>query len=192
MAMSLHVQRRLPKAQGDHKFWDGIVAGDIDTMRTEFVGHDELPKVIDPPTSWCKYQRSAVDWNYPMVLDPANFPRRYELKCPSQRAFNAHVVRSRKSAMTTVRALKRSTLELADRILDDPSPPLQYGSATAKRAAVALRNWDRQAESSSRGTLTFQAFARKFMGPAGILGGFAVPFDLKHLTTPAASDRALP
>jgi acyl-homoserine-lactone acylase len=125
-----------------------------------------------------------------MVLDPAKFPA-----YTADRSYSFRTMRSirmlheaQKITFDDLIRLKHSTrLELADRIVDDlVAAAEQHGSETAKRAAVVLKSWDRQAENASRGTLLFQAFARKFMGPQlDAWLGFAVPFDpAQPLTTP--------
>jgi acyl-homoserine-lactone acylase len=63
---------------------------------------------------------------------------------------------------------KHSThLELADRVVDDLVAAAEtHGTPLAKQAAAVLKAWDRRAENDSRGTLLFEAFALKFLGPA--------------------------
>ena len=181
----------LPKrSKGDHEFWDGIVPGDTsETMWTGIHSYEELPKVIDPPTGWVQ-NTNDPPWTgtFPLVLDPAKFPaytsdRRYSFR--TMRSIRM-LSEAQKISYDDLIRLKHSTrLELADRIVDDlVAAAEQHGSETAKRAAAVLKNWDRQAENSSRGTLLFQAFARKFMGPQlDVRQNFAVPFDLNHLLT---------
>ncbi len=183
----------LPKRpKGDVKFWDGIVPGDTsETMWTGIHSYDELPKVIDPPTGWVQ-NTNDPPWTgtFPMVLDPAKFPAYTSGRQISFRSMRSirMLSEAQKISYDDLIRLKHSTrLELADRIVDDlVSAAEQHGSDIAKRAAVVLKNWDRQAENTSRGTLLFQEWARKFMGPLfDSWKGFAVEFDLAQpLTTP--------
>ena len=183
----------LPKRpQGDLKYWAGIVPGNTSkTLWSEIHTYDELPKVIDPVIGWVQNTNNPP-WGttYPSTLNPADFPAYVADTTLSFRTMRSLRMLGEHPTFdwNELLACKHSTrLELADRILDDVLKATEaQGNALARQAAEVLRKWDRSAESDSCGTLLFEAFAKRFLGP-NLMGrdGFAVPGDWREpLTTP--------
>ena len=157
----------LPKrSQGDLAFWAGIVPGDTSsTLWTEIHPYEDLPKIIDPPSGWVQ-NTNDPPWTgtFPLALDPAKFPaytagRDYSLRTArSLRMLHE----DDKVTFEELVADKHSTrLELADRLLPD-----LLTAAAGTPAARVLAEWDRSTENTSRGAILFEAFARRFLGPA--------------------------
>lgn len=172
----------LPKrAHGDLAFWAGVVPGDTSsTLWTGIHPYEELPKVIDPPTGWVQ-NTNDPPWTgtYPPTLDPGKFPA-----YTATRDYTFRTMRSLRMlteddqiSFDELVAYKHSTrLELADRILPD-----LLKAAAGTRAAEVLAKWDRSVDNSSRGALLFEAFTRRFLGPAlTSKANFAVPLDWKQ------------
>ena len=184
----------LPKRkQGDLKYWSGIVPGDTsETLWNAYHSYEELPKVIDPPNGYVA-NTNDPPWNaaWPNSLDPKSYPAYIAPVNATFRAERSLQMLSETPKFTYEKFLedKHSTRAgLADRILPDLIAAAdQYGNDSAKRAAEALKKWDRHVDQDSRGAVLFYAWATRFMGPTlGSQAGFAVPFDLKQpLTTPA-------
>ena len=172
----------LPKrSKGDLKYWAGIIPGDTsETLWTGYHTYDELPKVIDPPTGWVQ-NTNDPPWTatYPIVLDPSKYPaytagRDYSFRTMrSIRMLHEHD----KISFEDMVALKHSThLELADRVVPD-----LLKAAEGTKGAEILKTWDREANNDSRGTLLFEAFARRFLAGTN----WSVPLkNSDPLTTP--------
>jgi acyl-homoserine-lactone acylase len=183
----------LPKrATGDLKFWAGVIPGDTSaTLWTDVHTYDELPKVIDPPSGWVQ-NTNDPPWSatYPRTLDPKKFPAYFPGTDFTFRTARSLQMLNDDAHMTFdgLAEHKYSThVTLTDRILDDLLAAVAaHGTDLAKKAAAVLAAWDRAAESDSRGTLLFEAFALKFMGPAlASRQGFAVAQDATQpFTTP--------
>ena len=190
----------LPKRrQGDLAYWAGIVPGDTSaTLWTDVHPYEDLPKVIDPPAGWVQ-NTNDPPWTstYPLALDPAKFP-----PYAAGRDYSMRTARSLRMLHEDERitfdeliANKHSTrLELADRLVPD-----LLEAASGTKAAAVLAQWDRSTENESRGALLFEAFARRFLGPAlTSRANFAVPLDParpfdtpRGLKDPAAARRML-
>lgn len=190
----------LPKrSQGDLAFWAGIVPGDTSaTLWTDVHPYEDLPKIIDPPAGWVQ-NTNDPPWTgtYPLAIDPGQFPA-----YAAGRDYSLRTARSLRMLHEDDRitfdelvAYKHSTrLELADRVLPDL---LQAAAGTP--AAEVLAKWDRTTDNASRGALLFEAFARRFLGPAlTSRANFAVPLDPQKpfdtprgLKDPAAARRML-
>lgn len=183
----------LPKRpSGDLKTWAGIVPGDTSaTLWTDIHPYEELPKVTDPSTGWVQNTNNPP-WlgTYPATLDPKAFPPYLADTSLSFRTMSSLRMLHENTSVTWDEfvADKHSThLELADRVLDDLiAAAEQHGTPRAREAAVVLRAWDRRTENDSRGALLFEAFAKKFLGPALTnRSGFAVAADwTQPFTTP--------
>lgn len=182
----------LPKrASGNLAYWAGVVPGDTSaTLWTEVHPYEDLPKVIDPPAGWVQ-NTNDPPWTSSMPpLDPTKFAPYTAGRDFTFRTSSSIRMLSAKDKLRfdEVVANKFSTrLEFADHILDDlVAAARQRGTARAKQAADVLAAWDRQAEATSRGTLLFENWARRFAGAAFTNKTvFAVPQKADEpLTTP--------
>ena len=136
--------------------------------------------MIDPPTGWVQ-NTNDPPWTatYPIVLDPSKYPaytagRDYSFRTMrSIRMLHEHD----KISFEDMVALKHSThLELADRVVPD-----LLKAAEGTKGAEILKTWDREANNDSRGTLLFEAFARRFLAGTN----WSVPLkNSDPLTTP--------
>jgi acyl-homoserine-lactone acylase len=179
---------------GDYRYWQGIVPGDrSDLISSTIVPYDQIPKVFDPPTGWVQ-NSNDMPWTsvYPMVLDSTKFAPGFAApQGITQRAQRGIRILSgftgRKMTFADVKAGKLSTrVETADQFVDDlVATARKIGSDRAKRAALVLEKWDRQAENASDGMLLFYKFMQEAGGGFANIGGFAVPTDDRRpLTTP--------
>src|SRR5262245_24459137 len=152
---------------GDYRFWQSVVPGDrSDLIATDIVPYDQIPKVIDPPTGWVQ-NSNDMPWTsvYPMQLDSTKFAPGFAAPMGiTQRAQRGIRILSgfagKKMTFADVKAGKLSTrLETADQFVDDlVGTARAVGTERAKRAADVLEHWDRQAETTSTGTMLFYQF----------------------------------
>lgn len=163
----------LPKhAEGDLKFWKGLVPGDTSkTLWTETHSYADLPKVIDPPSGYVQ-NTNDPPWvaTWPQVIHWKDYPPYVAPNGPmSLRAQQSSHLMSDppKISFQDFQARKLSThVLMADRVLDelvraatsDPDPEVQ-------KAAALLAGWDRKVDAGSRAALLFETWARRFSGP---------------------------
>ncbi len=180
-------------AFGDLAYWSGVVPGDsARTLWSDYLGYDELPKVIDPPGGTVQNSNDPP-WSagFPTVLDPS--PYRSYIAAAAVSLRMARGIRMLgehdKISFDELLADHWSTrAELADRLLPDLIAAAgAEGDDLARRAAAVLARWDRTTDADSRGALLFLAWSDRLARPDGYTGaGFATPYDLAHpLTTPA-------
>ncbi|MEO8130879.1 MAG: penicillin acylase family protein, partial [Bryobacteraceae bacterium] len=181
------------RGKGDLAYWAGIVPGDTsETLWNSYLSYEELPKVIDPPNGFVQ-NTNDPPWNaaWPNTLDPANYPPYIAAKTLSFRAGRSlrMLTEDKKFTFEKLLEYKHSTrAELADRILPELCDAAgKYGTEQAKKAAAVLKDWDRHADTDSRGAVLFHAWATRFMGGPAMASqaGFSVPYALDSpLTTP--------
>jgi acyl-homoserine-lactone acylase len=181
------------RPSGGFDYWTGVVPGDrSDTLWTQYLGYDQLPKATDPPTGIVQ-NSNEPPWHaaWPQMMDPAAYPAtipgaRISLRAAQgMRLLNA----APKISYERLVSAKWSTrVELADRVLPALIEAAQtHGTDLAKQAAQVLSDWDRTTQADSRGSLLFLNWsdrrgAASGYGPAG----FAVPFAAdRPLTTPS-------
>jgi acyl-homoserine-lactone acylase len=186
----------LPRhAQGDLKYWGGLVPGDTSsTLWTEVHGYDDLPKVINPAGGFVQ-NTNDPPWlaSWPRELDPKVFPAYTAPLGPmSLRAQNSvkMLAEHERIDFDQLVSLKRTAQALAaDRTL-----PQLYAAAEGSTdpdivaALEVLKGWDRYFEADSRGALLFEEWARLFTGDDKFVSnaGYATPWSLEApLTTPA-------
>ena len=187
----------VPRRTGDWAMWTRPVDGSISsTMPHGTLSYDELPKQIDPPSGHVQNSNEPPwDAAWPSMIDPAKYPAYISSAFPLFRSARAirMLTEDGKISFDMLLEKKFSTrMEMADRVLPDLLKATdQYGSPRAKQAALVLKEWDRQAEASSRGALLFYTWAQHFISPSvGMLTAdaqknWAVPYRLDQpLTTP--------
>lgn len=175
----------VPKRNGhDYNYWSKVVAGDTsETMWTDYLSFDELPKVIDPAVGWTQ-NTNQPPWDASLpLLDRTKYapyvaPSGDTL--PQMRTLRSRrmMTEDEKISYESLIAKKHSTrMELADRVLPDLLKAANGGSEAAK----VLENWDRLTDGDSRGGVLFQMWVDKyFAGPGGIAAKLRVPFDKDH------------
>ncbi len=156
------------RSSGDWNYWNRIIPGGKSADIWEEVhSYDDLPKVLNPENGWLQ-NANDPPWTstIPMTLDPGDYP---PYMAPQGMPFRpqraAHMLLDDESiTFDELMAYKHSTrLELADRILDDLKEAVeQSGSEAAEEAMTVLENWDRSADTDSRGMVLFFSWARKF------------------------------
>ena len=177
---------------GDYKYWNGVVPGDrSDLIASTIHPYEEVPKVIDPPSGFVQ-NCNDVPWTstYPRLLDATKFAPNFAapigLTARAQRSIRI-LSQPGKLTFNDVKAGKLSTyVETADHFADDLIVAVQkFGTERAKQAAAVLAKWDRQAETTSDGTLLFYRFLLQAGSNFEAIGGYAVPEDdSQPLTTP--------
>lgn len=170
---------RVPqRSGGTYLDWLGAVAGDSsENLWTGYLGYDELPRVLDPPSGWLQ-NANDPPWTstFPAALDPARFP---SFLAPRFMHFRAQQSASLLAADESITfeelvAYKHWTVMLlADRLLDDLMVATRdHGSETARSAAAVLAAWDRTADADSKGAVLFERWAGRME-----LGRTAFPLD---------------
>ena len=184
----------LPRRRGgDLDVWSALIPGDrSETIWTDFLTYDELPKVTDPATGYVQNSNNtpwASAW--PQMLDAAP----YAASIPADRV-NLRMSRglrmlseAGKIGYDQLLAMRFSTRsELADRVLADlVAAARTHGTPLAREAAEVLAAWDRTTQADARGAVLFQAWSDT---PGGVNGassaGWAVAArDDQPLTTPS-------
>jgi acyl-homoserine-lactone acylase len=172
----------VPKRKGhDYNYWNRIVPGDTsETMWTDYLTFDELPKSIDPPVGW-HHNANEPPWDVTMPpVDRARFASFVApdgLAQPQMRVLRSMrmITEDPKVSYDQLIAKKHSTrMELADKVL----PDLLAAAKSGSEAARVLEKWDRTTDIDSRGGVLFQRWADKhFAGAGGMAAKMRVPFD---------------
>ncbi|WP_109435980.1 acylase [Aquimarina sp. AU119] len=153
---------------GDWKYWNRIIpGGKSKDVWTEVHPYADLPKVKNPANGWLQ-NANDPPWTstIPMALNPDDYP---SYMAPQYMPFRPQrsarmLLEDESITFEELVAYKLSTrLEFADRILDDLFAAVDASdSKKAKEAKVVLENWDREADTDSKGMLLFFNWARKF------------------------------
>ncbi|MDG2522953.1 acylase [Caulobacter segnis] len=160
----------LPKhAQGDLKYWSGLVPGDTSaTLWSDVHGYEDLPKVTDPATGFVQ-NANDPPWlaTYPQAIKhgdfapyvanngPMSLRAQWSVKLldqPGKISFDDFV--SRKLSTHTLMA-DRVLPDLLEAARSDPDPQVQ-------EAVRLLTAWDRKTEAASRAALLFETWAARF------------------------------
>jgi acyl-homoserine-lactone acylase len=171
----------VPRRKGhDFQYWSRVVPGDTsETMWTEYLSFDELPKSIDPASGWHQ-NTNEPPWTmtFPQ-LDRSKYaayvaPNGEAL--PQMRTLRSlrMITEDPKISYEQLVAKKHSTrMELADKVLPD-----LLKAAAGTEAGQVLDKWDRQTDVDSRGGVLFQLFVDKyFTGAGGIADKLRVKYD---------------
>ena len=164
----------------DYQYWSGVVPGDTsDTLWTDYLSFDELPKSVDPPSGWHQ-NANEPPWLMTLPrLDRAKFPAYVAPTgeaLPQMRTLRSlrMITEDRKISYEQLLAKKHSTrMELADRILPD-----LLKAAGDTEAGRVLAKWDRHTDVDSRGAVLFQLFVDRYFSGAG--GGMADKLRVKY------------
>jgi acyl-homoserine-lactone acylase len=175
----------VPKRKGhDFDYWNKIIPGDTsETMWSDYLTFDELPKSIDPPAGW-NHNANEPPWD--VTTPPLDRTKYVPYVAPTGEALpQMRVLRSMrmitedpKISYEKLIEKKHSTrMELADKIL----PDLLKAAGGKTDAARVLEKWDRMTDGDSRGGVLFQMFVQKYLlGPGGIAPKLRVKFDFRH------------
>jgi acyl-homoserine-lactone acylase len=172
-----HVPRR---SHGDWDYWQAPVdGGDPATLWHDIHPFSDLPRVRNPATGWL-HNANDPPWTstLPQVLDARNYPPYFShggMEFRPQRAARM-ILQDDSISFDELVAIKHDTrMEVADRLLDDLAAAVAvHGSDLAREAAQVLSEWDRRADSNSRGAVLFQHWARAAIRADGPL--FARPW----------------
>jgi acyl-homoserine-lactone acylase len=186
----------------DFQYWSGVVPGDTsETLWTDYLSFDELPRSIDPASSW---HQNANEPPWLMTLPPVDRSKYPAYVAPTGQALpQMRTLRSlrlitegSKITYEQLIARKHSTrMELADKVLPD-----LLKAAAGTDAARVLAKWDLLTDVDSQGAVLFQAWVDRYFSAAN--GGMANklrvaydparPLDSAHgLADPAAAAAAL-
>jgi len=162
---------RVPRRhQGDVSYWSGIIAGSTsETLWTDYLTYEELPKVIDPASGWLQ-NANDPPWTttFPEALHPQDYPPYLAPEFMHPRAQRSARMLMEDESITFEELVeyKHSTrMELADRLV----PPLvqaalEEGGPKARAGAQVLEDWDRCADAESRGAILFLNWAQLLWG----------------------------
>ena len=164
----------------DYQYWSGVVPGDTsETLWTDYLSFDELPKSVDPPSGWHQ-NANEPPWLMTLPrLDRTKFPAYVAPTgeaLPQMRTLRSlrMITEDRKISYEQLLAKKHSTrMELADRILPDLLRAVRDTDAGRVLAA-----WDRHTDIDSRGAVLFQLFVDRYFSAAG--GGMADKLRVKY------------
>ncbi|MDR1990610.1 MAG: penicillin acylase family protein [Acidobacteriaceae bacterium] len=172
----------VPRRSGqDYAYWSKIVPGDTsETLWTDYLTFDELPKSIDPEAGY-HHNANEPPWDVTMPhLDRTKYPSYVAPTgeaLPQMRVLRSLTLITAAPKVTYEQfvANKHSTrMELADRVL----PDLLAAANGKTEAARVLAQWDRTTDADSRGGVLFQLFYEKyFVNEAGIAPKLKVKFD---------------
>lgn len=170
----------VPKRKGhDYQYWTKIVPGDTsETMWTDYLSFDELPKSIDPAAG---YHQNANEppWDATSPpIDRTQFPSYIApdgTALPQMRVLRSlKMIREPNITYADLIARKHSTrMELADRVL----PDLLLAARGSSAAGRVLAAWDRSTDVDSRGAVLFQLFVNRYF--AASTGGIAPKLKVK-------------
>jgi acyl-homoserine-lactone acylase len=171
----------VPKRSGhDYQYWSRVVPGDTsETLWTDYLSFDELPKSIDPPSGWHQNANEPPWMMTEPRLDRTAFPAYVAPTgeaLPQMRTLRSlrMITEHPKISYQQLLDKKHSTrMELADRILPD-----LLKAAGGTDAARVLAKWDRQTDIDSRGAVLFQLFVDRYFSGAG--GGIADKLRVKY------------
>jgi len=184
------------RSSGDWAYWNRIIPGGKSTdIWTEVHPYADLPKVKNPSGGWLQ-NANDPPWTstIPMVLDPNKFPPYMAPKFMHFRPQRAArmMMEDESISFDELVEYKLSThLEFADRILDDLFAAVdESDSEKAREAKAILENWDRKADTDSKGMVLFYNWAQKFL--RGQRPIFAESWDIgnPHLTPDGIYDPA--
>lgn len=164
----------------DYQYWSRVVPGDVaETLWTDYLSYDELPKSIDPSSGWHQ-NANEPPWLMTLPqLDRAKYPAYLAPTgeaLPQMRTLRSlrMITEGPKISYEQLIAKKHSTrMELADKIL----PDLLKAAGEAEAARV-LAKWDRHTDVESRGAVLFQMFADRYFSAAN--GGMADKLRVKY------------
>jgi acyl-homoserine-lactone acylase len=163
----------------DYQYWSRVVPGDTsETLWTDYLSFDELPKSIDPASGWHQ-NTNEPPWTmtFPQ-LDRSKYPAYVAPSgeaLPQMRTLRSlrMITEDPKISYEQLLAKKHSTrMELADKVLPDLLKSANGGS----EAARVLEKWDRQTEVDSRGGVLFQMFVDRYFA-GGIAPRLRVKYD---------------
>lgn len=174
---------------GDQRYWAGVVPGNTsETMWTDYLSFDELPKSIDPPSGFHQNTNEPPWWMTLPPLDASKYPAYIAPAKMGSTLFRTkrslHMITAEpKLSYETLVADKLSTrVELADAVLPDLLKAA--GASTdpsVKEAAAVLAQWDHETNINSRGAVLFRIFADKYFGANGDIDSrLRVHFDPMH------------
>lgn len=175
------------RSSGDWAYWDGVIPGGKSAdVWTEVHPYADLPKLKNPKTGWLQNSNDPP-WTstIPASLDPADFPPYMApqfMDFRSQRAARM-ILEDESITFDELVEYKHSTrMEFADRILDDLFAAIDASdSEKAKEAKVVLENWDRRADTDSKGTALFYSWANMFA--IGKDANYTKRWDMKNPNT---------
>jgi acyl-homoserine-lactone acylase len=186
----------------DFQYWTGVVPGDTsETLWTEYLSFDELPKSIDPANGW---HQNANEPPWLMTLPPVDRSKYPAYVAPTGQTLPQMrtlrslrmITEAPKITFDELIEKKHSTrMELADRMLPD-----LLKAAAGTDAATVLAKWDRATDVDSQGAVLFQMFADRYFSAAngGMASKLRVPYDparplesARGLADPASAAAAL-
>jgi acyl-homoserine-lactone acylase len=157
---------QVPKRKkGDWSFWGSLIDGSkSENLWEEIHTYEELPKVVNPASGWLQ-NANDPPWTstVPTALNPDDFPpymAPVRMSFRPQRAVRM-LMEDEKISFDEMVEYKLSTrIEMADRFLDDLFEAIEvHGGEDAKEAMSVLKDWDRNADSDSRGMALFYRWA---------------------------------
>jgi acyl-homoserine-lactone acylase len=175
----------------DYQYWSRVVAGDSsETLWTDYLSFDELPKSIDPASGWHQNANEPPWLATIPKLDRAKYPPYVAPTgeaMPTMRTLRSLrlITEDKTISYDALISKKHSTrMELADRVLPDLLKAGQLRPAGANRgtreaeAVRVLGQWDRHADVGSRGAVLFQMFVDSYFSSAS--GGIANKLRIKY------------
>lgn len=156
------------RSSGDWDYWNRIIpGGKSEDVWTQVHDYADLPKIKNPEGGWLQ-NANDPPWTstIPITLKPEDYPKYMAPQSMDFRPQRSARMLLEDNSITFDELVdyKLSTrLEFADRILDDLFAAVDDSNSTkAKEAKKILENWDREADTDSKGTLLFYSWATKF------------------------------
>jgi len=155
------------RPEGDFRYWRGTIDGTKSNLIwKETLGHDDLPKVLNPPTGFLQ-NANDPPWSctWPPVLDPGKYlPYVAPVNLPfrPQRALNMIKNDSSISFEELIGYKLNTGVEVAERFLDDLFSAIEkYPDTVALKAANILKAWDKKTDATSKGAVLFSTWFEK-------------------------------
>lgn len=152
---------------GHFGFWQRTLPGDTSSVLWHDVhGYEALPRVVDPASGFLQNSNSPP-WfaTLPSPLERSNYPKYLapnRLRLREQRGLQMLRADTSISLPELVDMRYSNHLLLADRVLEDLLPAARTAeNSLTREAARVLAEWDRTADTKSRGSVLFSFWARE-------------------------------
>lgn len=162
----------LPKhSKGDFAYWKGLVPGDTSATlwnSDDVMSFDEIPHVANPPSGFVQ-NTNDPPWTstWPQAIHYADYPPYIAVEGPlsmrNEQSLHLMADSGKISYDDFVRLKHTTRALLADRMMPDLLEAVGTSSDPDVQTGVAaLRNWDHQYNSDSRGALLFETWVQIF------------------------------
>ncbi|MEM7103629.1 MAG: acylase [Bacteroidota bacterium] len=166
-----HFGGHVPKRQhGDWDYWSGIVSGNDQKNNWEgYHAYEDMPQLLNPENGWMQNANDPPYTNtVPTALNPDDYPAYMapnRMSFRPQRSANLMVADESISFDEFVEYKHSTVMELAERLVDDLLALTDKAdSPVVKEALEVFAQWDKKAETDSKGAVLFANWYLKASG----------------------------